>query len=111
MHLSRPEANSKGFIRHACHCRNRTIPEGPLWCPELGRSLPLDLSIPQAAALVGRSERAMYRAKQSGELPGVGITGGDFRVATMPLLARFGLTVGLGSAPTAGESSHEQPGR
>ena len=57
--------------------------------------------------LVGKSERSIYRAKQAGDLPGVGITGGDFRVATVPLLARFGLTVGSGSAPTAGESRHE----
>jgi hypothetical protein len=51
--------------------RIRTVPNGPLWCPELGRSLPLELSIPQAAALVGRSERAMYRAKELDQLPGV----------------------------------------
>ena len=74
--------------------RTRTIPNGPLWCPELGRSLPLDLSIPQAAALVGRSERAMYRAKELDQLPGVAISGGEYRVGTTRLLAMDGLTVG-----------------
>jgi hypothetical protein len=74
--------------------RTRTIPNGPLWCPELGRSLPLDLSIPQAAALVGRSERAMYRAKELDQLPGVAISGGEYRVGTTRLLAMYGLTVG-----------------
>lgn len=53
--------------------------------------------MPQAAALVGRSERSMYRAVR-GDLADitVSITGGDLRVAIASLLRRFGLTLAAG---------------
>lgn len=35
----------------------------------------------------------MYRAWRAGQLAGVQIPGGDIRVATVPLLQRYGLTV------------------
>lgn len=73
--------------------RSRTIPDGPLWCPQLGRSFPLSLTVPQAALAVGQSERTMYRAWQAGTLLGVKLTGGDIRIATTQLLEMHGLKV------------------
>jgi len=37
---------------------------------------------------------AMYRAKELDQLPGVAISGGEYRVGTTRLLAMYGLTVG-----------------
>jgi len=71
----------------------RAIPTGPLFCPELDRDLPLDLTVPQAAALTGPSKRSMYRMYQAGQLPGAAIPGGDIRVATATLRALYGLTL------------------
>lgn len=68
-------------------------PTVPLWCPELGRSFPVSVTIPQAAVIAGESERSMYRRWSAGELSGTKPAGGDIRVATATLLRSLGLTV------------------
>ena len=75
--------------------RKQDVADGPLYCPELDRWLPLDLTIAQAAARDGKSERTAYRAAKSGAWVDlcIRITGGDIGVATAPLLRRYGLTI------------------
>ncbi len=75
-----------------------SVPTGPLWCPEMGVHLRADLSVPQVAAVIGKSQRTMYRPIPDGQLLGTAIRGGDIRTATVPLLAACGLTVGQHAA-------------
>ena len=72
-----------------------------------------DLTVGQAAALVGVSERTAYRAAKSGGWADfcIRITGGDIRLATAPLLRQYGLTVGPGRLMATPRTDGEAPDR
>ena len=94
MHLSWPRSDSRE-VNSSC----LSLPAAALSLPARSGVASLDdrcpwICLPQAAKLVGKSERSLYRAKELGELPGVSISGGEYWVATTRLLRLYGLSVG-----------------
>lgn len=66
-----------------------------------GRPPACGLERAAGGALLGESQRTMYRLLQDGRLPGTAIQGGDIRIATVRLLAAYGLRVRRHAASTS----------